>query len=159
MAHNHNIRDDETHFVIDHLTRTITNSAAGNNILVQYDHNSERFTFDMSRYVDGHDMSEVTEVRIHFRNASPSNLMKTEEMYIPTDLAVSGAKSDKVTFSWLLSNRTTQYVGTLHFSIQFVCVDDDGALEYVWNTGVYKDVTVIETLTSTNAVDVLTANC
>ena len=156
MAHTDMIRDTETHFIIDPATRAITNASAGNNILVQYDHNSERFTFDIERYVDGHDMSEITEVRIHFRNISSSQLNKTNGVYVPTDLAVTGEEDDTVSFSWLLASDTTQHVGVLYFSIQFVCLNDDDEIEYAWNTGVYKDVVIIETIN--NDSDVLTAN-
>ena len=155
----HTIRDTETHFIIDPGTRAITNGFSGNNILVQYDHNSERYTFDIPRYVDGHDMSEVTEVRIHYRNISSSQLNKTNGVYVPKDLAITGEENDTVSFSWLLSSETTQYVGVLYFSIQFVCLDDDDVVEYAWNTGVYKDVVIIETINNTDNIDVLTANC
>ena len=145
------IKDTETHFRIDPFTRNIINDSPGNNILVQYDHNSERFTFDIPRYVDGHDMSEVTEVRIHYRNTSASNQFKANGIYVSDDLEIVGEEDETVTFSWLLSSATTRYVGTLHFSIQFVCFNEDGVVEYVWNTGVYKDVVVIETINNAEA--------
>ena len=155
MSHSDKIRDTETHFIIDPGTRAITTASAGNNILAQYDHNSERFTFDIPRYVDGHDMSEVSEVRIHFRNAATSNMLIHNGTYTPDDLAIGGENENVITFSWLLSSDATQYVGGLHFSIQFVCRDERGALTYVWNTGVYKDIVVIEAMNHMNNADAL----
>ena len=158
MAHTDKIRDTESHFKIDPSTRSIAVESASNNILVQHDHNSERFTFDVPRYVDGHDMSESTSVRIHYRNASSGNLEKTDGVYFPDDVAVSEDDENTVTFSWLLSAATTQYLGYLHFSVQFVCLDGE-MVEYAWNTGVYKDVTIIESINNTEeaAIDIVDA--
>lgn len=161
MSHNNKIKDTETHFKIDPETRLITNESVANNTIVQYDHNSERFTFEMPRYVDGHDMFESTEVRIHYRNAASTNLAKTNGVYLPDDLALVEGDENTVTFSWLLSSATTQYIGFLYFSIQFVCIDGD-TIEYAWNTGIYKDITIIESINNselvfTDNVDVLNA--
>lgn len=151
MAHEEKIRDTESHFIIDPFTRTIATASASNNILVQHDHNSERFTFEVPRYVDGHDMTESTSVRIHYRNAHSANLLKTDGVYFPGDVAVSEDDENLVMFSWLLSSATTQYLGSLHFSIQFVCLDGD-MVEYAWNTAIYKDITVIESINNTEEV-------
>ena len=151
MSHNNKIKDTETHFIINPETRAITNASSGNNIIVQYDHNSERFTFEIPRYVDGHDMFESTEVRIHYRNSTSNQLSRTNGMYVPDDLGLSEEGEDVVTFSWLLSAATTQYIGSLYFSIQFVCLDGE-TVEYAWNTGVYKDITIIESINNTDEV-------
>lgn len=145
MSHESKIRDTETHFIINPEMRTITTASSGNNVLVQNDHNSERFTFEIPRYVDGHDMSESTEVRIHYRNQSTGSLFQQNGVYFPDDMAVMEDDNDTVAFSWLLSYDTTQQVGNLQFSIQFVCYEN-GAVEYAWNTGIYKDINVIESI-------------
>ena len=145
MSHESKIRDTETHFIINPEMRTITTASSGNNVLVQNDHNSERFTFEIPRYVDGHDMAESTEVRIHYRNLSTGSLFQQNGVYFPDDVAVMEDDNDTVAFSWLLSYDTTQQVGNLHFSIQFVCYEG-GVVDYAWNTGVYKDITVIESI-------------
>lgn len=151
MAHIDKIKDTETHFIIDPTSRVISNSSAANNTIVQYDHNSERFTFEMPRYVDGHDMMESTIVRIHYRNAASTNLLKTNGVYTPDDLAVSGEDENTITFSWLLSSATSQYIGSLHFSIQFLCLDGD-TIVYAWNTSVYKDVVILESINNSDEV-------
>lgn len=161
MAHNGKIKDTETHFIIDPSTRTITNESSENNIIVQYDHNSERFTFEMPRYVDGHDMSESTEVRVHYLNSASTGLAKTPGVYICDDLAISEEDENLVTFSWLLSSAATQYIGFLYFSIQFVCLNGE-TIEYAWNTGIYKDIVIIESINNgegamNNNVDALIA--
>lgn len=151
MTHDKKIQDNEPHFIIDPLTRTITNSSSGNNIIVQYDHNSERFTFEIPRYVDGHDMSESDEVRVHYVNSASTKLNNSSGVYICDDLAISDEDENKVTFSWLLSSAATQYIGFLHFSIQFVCLDGE-TIEYAWNTGVYKDIVIIESINNANVI-------
>ena len=157
MSHKSKIRDTETHFIINPATRIVTNESASNNTIVQYDHNSERFTFKIPRYVDGHDMYESTEVRIHYRNGSSNSLSKTNGLYIPNDLAIDEGDDELLTFSWLLSSATTQYIGFLHFSIQFICLGEDGeTIEYAWNTGVYKDIRVIESIN--NAEEIVVEN-
>ena len=155
MAHDSKIQDTETHFIIDPTTRTITNGFVGNNIIVQHDHNSERFTFEIPRYVDGHDMSECTEVRVNYRNSASSGLSKTESVYICDDLAISDKDENTVTFSWLLSSATTQYIGFLYFSVVFICLDG-ATIDYAWNTGIYKDITIIESIN--NSEEVVTDN-
>lgn len=148
MSHSSKIFDTETHFKIDPATRSITNASNSNNILVQNDHNSERFTFDMPRYVDGHDMLESTVVRIHYRNVSSNGLSRNNDVYSPDDVDLREDDENTIAFTWLLSSATTQYIGNLHFSIEFLCVDGE-KVEYAWNTGVYKDITIIESIHNT----------
>lgn len=150
MSHKDKIRDTEIHFIIDPTTRVIKTASSGNNTLVQYDHNSERYTFEIPRYVDGHDMFESTEVRIHYRNVSSSKQIKANGMYISDDVALS-EDGETVTFSWLLSSATTQHIGYLHFSIQFLCLDGE-TIDYSWNTGIYTDVKIIESINNTEEV-------
>lgn len=58
MSHTHNIYDSDMHYVIDPLTRQINNDDADQKVvLVQGDHKSERLTFEIPRYIEGHDMS------------------------------------------------------------------------------------------------------
>lgn len=150
MSHRQKIRDTETHFIINPETRKITTASAGNNTLVQNDHNSERYTFEIPRSVDGHDMFESTEVRIHYRNITSSKMVKASGVYIPDDLALS-EDEETVTFSWLISSAATQHIGQLHFSIQFLCLDGN-TIDYSWNTGVYTDVKIIESFNNTEEV-------
>lgn len=147
------IKDTESHFIIDPFTRFITNESAANNTIVQYDHNSERFTFEIPRYVDGHDMYDGTEVRIHYCNTTSNGAWQTNGVYIPDDVALSGESEDTVTFSWLLSSANTQYIGFLYFSIQFVCLNGE-TIEYAWNTGIYKDIVIIESINNAEGISV-----
>lgn len=141
MAHEHNVIDADKHFKIDPTTREITNES-GKLVLMQHDHNSERFTFEVPRYVDGHDMSLCNLVQIHYQNKETITNTVFDDVYEASDFKVDTVSDNIVTFSWLISSNATQYVGQLNFSVRFVCVADDGTVEYVWNTAVHYGVTV-----------------
>jgi len=57
MAHIHPVYDTDSHFTINPITREIKNESSTKTRLIQYDHNSERFSFDMPKTVEGHDMT------------------------------------------------------------------------------------------------------
>lgn len=141
MAHLHSVYDTDPHFKIDPATRAIENQSKVKTKIMQYDHNSERFTFEIPKLIDGHDMTQCDEVRIHFINIGSSN-NKTSDVYIVDDVQVSPESEDIVIFSWLVSQNATKYAGTLNFLVQFMCTQEDGTVDYSWNTDVYKNFTI-----------------
>lgn len=146
MSDLHNIYDTDLHFVIDPSTRSINNNS-GKTTLVQYDHNSERFTFEISRMINGHDMSKSDLVQIHYLNTSAtSQSTNNPGVYIVDDLQLSPDSDDVVIFSWLVSGNATKYVGKLDFNIRFLCDDGDGKPEYVWNTATHTGVVIISSI-------------
>lgn len=140
MAVRHGVTDSDKRFVIDPLTRTITNQS-GKLVLIQYDHNSEQFTFECPRFVDGHDMTLCNKVEVHYINTGTGKdrSIGIFEADIPV---VSEDNPNAVTFTWLVSNNATQYVGKLNFVIRFSCVGDEGVVEYAWNTGIYSGIAI-----------------
>ena len=62
MGHTHAVYDSDTHFLIDPITRAITNANNAKTALMQHDHNSERYTFECPRYIEQHDMSKCNRV-------------------------------------------------------------------------------------------------
>lgn len=134
MAHIHSVVDTDSHFVINPTTREVTNANSKKANLIQYDHNSERFTFEIPRYVEEHDMSKCNLVEIHYINLDVKTNLERKGYYIADDLKVEG---DKVTCSWLVSANATQLVGTLHFIVRFCC-KENGVVTYAWNTAVCK---------------------
>lgn len=151
MAVKHGVTDSDKHFVIDPVTRTIKNQS-GKLVLIQYDHNSERFTFECPRYVDGHDMSECNKVEIHFINTGTGNA-KNDGIYESKDLKVPDDNADIVTFSWLISQNATKYVGKLNFVVRFSCVTTEvvdgetiSTVDYAWNTGIYSDIAISKSI-------------
>lgn len=138
MSHIHDVIDSDTHFVIDPLTRAISATSEKLNLSVG-DHNSERYTFEIPKIVEGHDMSSCTRIEVHYNNVSKDKKNISSDVYLCSDSKVTG---DTLTFSWLISRNATKYKGTLQFSIRFVCVDDEDAVVYDWRTATFKKVSV-----------------
>lgn len=138
MAHTHSVIDSDNHFSIDPVTRTITNESEKKK-LIQFDHNSERFTFEIPRYVDGHDMSLCDVVRVHYINLSKTKIERNTGAYSVDDMKVV---DDIVEFSWLISRNATNLVGTLTFLVQFACSREDGIFDYEWHTDVYSKIII-----------------
>lgn len=144
MAVRHGVTDTDKHFLIDPVTRTIINES-GKLVLIQYDHNSERFTFECPRHVDDHDMSLCNRIEIHYINTGTGN-SRTTGVYEVRDLQVSPDDNNVVTCSWLISQNATQHVGKLNFVIRFACIAEDGTVEYAWNTGIYSDIAISKSI-------------
>lgn len=135
------ITDGDPHFVIDTVSRKIINNS-GKDTLVQYDHNSERLTFELPRYIEGHDMSNCNKVAISYLDVTAAGLYEVD------DLAVKEADTETVAFTWLISSNVTQIVGKIAFAIEFECVQEGGEITYKWHTGVNEDIRVISTITN-----------
>lgn len=141
MAHQHSIYDTDLHFKIDPATREIKNESE-KVVIMQYDHNSERFTFEIPKEVDGHDMSLCNYVQIHYINTDEETKVRYEGLYEVDDLQISPDGSDTVICSWLLSRNVTQYAGLLSFVLIFKCIADDGTEDYAWSTAPHDGVSV-----------------
>ena len=142
MAHIHNVLDTNLHFIIDPLTRQLRIDTEvekeSKMVVIQYDHNSERVTFEIPKKVDGHDMSTCNVVQVHYLNVSTDGRTTASGVYEVKDLKTSG---DVVVGTWLISQNATQLAGTLNFLIRFVCTTG-GNLDYVWNTAIYQSIAV-----------------
>lgn len=145
MAHIHRVYDTDYHFLIDPVTRAIKN-LSGKITLIQYDHNSERFTFEIPRYVDGHDMSLCNRVEVHYNNAG--NGRTNPGFYPVDDLGLYPTDDNVVICSWLISNEATQLVGRLAFGVRFSCIANDGTVEYAWNTIPYGEINIAPSIYS-----------
>ena len=141
MAHTHKIIDEDKNFVIDPINRIITNNSDKVKV-VQFDHNSERFTFQCPRTIEGHDMSQSTSVRVQYINIDKKTRKTNIGVYEVDDLKVSPDDSDTVIFSWLISRNATELTGVLGFLIEFMCIEDDNTISYAWHTDIYKYITV-----------------
>ena len=163
MAHKHSVYDTDLHFIVDPITRKITTECKKMQ-LMQNDHNSERFTFEIPRYIEGHDMILCNVVQIHYININSSNNQeRNSDIYVVDDLQLSPDSETVVVGSWLVSNNATTYSGTLNFVIRFACINEDtGEIDYQWFTDIYSTITVskgiynVDIITEGNAYDVLT---
>lgn len=164
----HNIIDPDLHFIIDADDRSITNETGQKLTIMQYDHNSERATFELPRYIEDHDMYACDLVMVLFTNTSKgtssSNRSTSSGVYQVTDLAIKQDYPDTLTCSWLIAREATQYVGTLKFQLQFVCHENEDKQipEYYWHTDQCDMIEVKASLSSGNDVgeaypDILTS--
>lgn len=141
MAHKHGVHDSDAHFTINPVTRLIRNDSSRKTVLIQGDHNSERFTFELPRYVEEHDMSQCTKVEVHFLNISADRKQQHSGMYTVDDLQVHPDDNEKVICSWLISGNATQLAGVLSFRIRFKC-EETNVITYAWSTAIYSDITI-----------------
>ena len=143
MTHNEIVIDSDAFFEIDPITRSIKNMTPSKISVMQNDHNSERFTFSIPRYVEGHDMMTSDKVEVHFINIDSSKQNQTTGIYEMPDLQIDSGDTEKVTCSWLLSHNATKYAGKLTFLVRFVCfVGDTTEVDYAWNTAVFDGISV-----------------
>ena len=141
MAHIHEVIDSDKCFTIDPITRLIVNDAGNKKTqLIQNDHNSERFAFQLPRYIEGHDMSLSNKVEVHYINLDQTSNERSVGVYEVTDLALS-EDNESVLLSWLISNNATKYVGVLSFAICFKCMSDD-VIDYSWNTAINSSIQI-----------------
>ena len=150
MAHIHEVKDTETRFIINATTREISN-ADELPALVQGDHNSERFTFSVNRFVDGHDLLTCNKVKVHYLNIESVTRKPYADVYEIDDLNIDETDETKVVCTWLVSKYATQYVGLLNFAIHFVC-ENNGVIDYAWKTAIFKGIVVKESVDSTEQI-------
>lgn len=148
MQHTHKINDRDPYFEIDAVTRKIVNKSSSKVSIIQYDHNSERFTFVLPRYIEEHDMSEVTKAEVHYM----SGKTKTPGIYTMTDLAISPEDDDKVVCTWLLSQNVTMETGAISFVLRLSCIGEDGSIEYAWSTAIFTGISVAEGIFNAEAI-------
>ena len=148
MAHNHDIFDTDVSFVIDPITKAITTESS-KLYLVQYDHNSELYTFEIPRKVEGHDMADSDEILISYENMTK----KKDQVNTGETLADSVvAEDDVLKFTWRITRNSTQLAGYLTFSVTFRCHDEDNNIIYEFGTDTFKRITVIEKKRFTQAI-------
>ena len=140
-VHIHPVVDSDTHYIIDPITRQVSNPNSGKTVIMQFDHYSEQFTFEIPRYVDGHDMLLCNSVRVHFINIYSEFEQHTGLSYVD-NLGVNPEDPTTVLCTWLIPRDATQLVGPLNFLVQYACVDENGHLTYEWHTDINTDNTV-----------------
>lgn len=153
MAHLHDVIDTDPIFIIDPDTRKIKNSSTTETTIIQFDHNSERFTFRLPRYIDRHDMSLCDTVEVHYVNIGTDktenrDVYRIDDMHIAQD----GNGEDVVEMTWLISQNATQLVGSLYFLIRFKCTVD-GKVTYAWHTAIHKAVSVTEGMNNGETIE------
>lgn len=140
MAHIHSVIDQDRHFIINPEKRTIINQSE-KITLMQFDNNSECFTFEIPRYIDGHDMSTCNIVQVHYMNNDSKTKQQNPGCYTVSDFRVSSEDETVCVGSWLVSGEATKFVGDLKFILRFICNDGISNV-YVWSTAIYGGMSI-----------------
>lgn len=145
MSHEHAVIDSDKYYIIDPIMRSVSNLNTENpkTVLMQRDHNSERITFEIPRYIEGHDMKLCNSIQIHFANTDRTKKNKSTDYYTVDDLADKTDDDTKLIFTWLVKNTATKYAGSLVFFILFRCITDEGVITYRWSTNVNDGISIV----------------
>ena len=135
--------DSDAHFIIDLITRKVISNTDKSD-LVQFDHNSERITFECPRYIEGHDMLNCNKVIINYLDDTLPGVYEVDDLKMKD--------SDTTMFSWLISSNATQKVGKIFFAITFMCVQTNGDVTYRWNTAINEGLKVIEGMNQNSTI-------
>lgn len=148
--HKHKVIDSDMHFTIDVISKTIVSNHPEKDTIVQGDHNAERFTFELPRYIEGHDMLLCNHVDVAYINAEATGRDKKHSsgVYMVEDLEIAAnGKKDTLTCSWLISKNATEYAGVLRFALILSCMSGEKIL-YRWKTNIFGDIIVAPSLDS-----------
>lgn len=145
MAHIHSVLEVDPFFNIDAETRAITYLGDKPPILIQGDHNSEIFSFELPRFIEGHDMSLCNIVQVHYININSGSKSQNVGIYEASDFQIDPSDEDTVIFTWLISQSATFFQGTLNFAIRFACVTGE-EIDYNWSTGIYSAIQVVKSI-------------
>lgn len=152
MAHIHSVYDTDKHFTINPASRELENQTPEKVAVMQYDHDSERVTFDIPRHIaDGHDVLTCNQVEVHYLNIDAQTKVTNKGMYEVTDLQLSPADDAVAICSWLISQNATQLIGPLYFRVTFKCVTE-GNTDYRWSTAIYKGLSVSDGINNSDYV-------
>ena len=144
--------DKDSVYEIDLNTREIKNTSETSKVIMQFDHDSERITFRISRSYEGYDLKDCTKVEINFINQDSTTKELNKGVYVVDDLSVAPDDASKLVFSWLISDESTQKSGSLIFLIRFSKTAESGEIEYAWNTAIYEGLDVQKGMWNTPSV-------
>lgn len=156
MAHIHEVKDIDAYFVIDPISRKITNPSDDPSVM-QNDHNSEIIGFKIPHYIEGHDMLQSNLVQVHYVNegvgTSKSVRGSHADVYDITDLTVCPDDEEYLVCTWPITKEATQYSGTIKFKLKFICFDNDETDPgYILNTPIFSAISVGESFDNSNIV-------
>ena len=134
----------DTHFIIDPLNNmAITNANEAKNTLQLGDHDSEVYTFELPRFIEGHDMTLCNLVEVHFINAGSDKVHNSNGVFVVEDMEIADDGNETLLFTWTVSGDGTKYAGSLNFRIKFSCIED-GKYTYKKWSATYKGIIVAD---------------
>lgn len=145
--HAHDVFDTDRHFTVDPITRQAKNDGSKKVSIVKDDHNSEVYTFELPRYIEGHDMATCNRVEVHYLNTHETTQETSAGIYKVADFGLSDTDPDKVKLSWIISSKATKFPGSLAFALHFACVDNDTEETlYWWSSATNTTTTVLDSI-------------
>lgn len=147
-THEHSVVDTDVLFRVEAFSRKITTDKEQKTIIMQGDHNAERFSFEIPRFIEGHDMYLCNSIQVHFLNIETNKRGENQfvtGVYTVDDLAIKEDDDCLLTCSWLISKNATVYAGNLSFMLSLSCLTDIN-VDYRWITGTYSDIYVTDSL-------------
>lgn len=150
--HAHSVADTDKRFVINPKERKITPADGKGVVIVKGDSNSEIITFELPRYVEGHDMMLSDVVRVNYNNVSRDTKNQNRDFHDVKDLHVDFEDSDKIVFTWKIDENAAVYFGSLLYMVTFRCLDDENNILYEWGSGIGSDIVVSDGIN--NDVDI-----
>lgn len=139
--HIHHMADVDPYFVINPETRQIETASIFPIVLMQFDHNSSVFTFELPRYIDGHDMMLCNKVRVHYNNIEAETGVENADVNELNDLRIDPSNPDKALCTWTITRNATQLAGILSFLVQYMCLDGDEVV-YEFHSDFYEAVEI-----------------
>lgn len=140
LTHSHAVIDDDRRFIVDPDTKEIS-PAYSEVKIAQHSVGAERLTFEIPTVtVEGHDMTQVTQVDIHFRNVDAKTGQESIGIYQVKDEDIL-VENETLVISWLVDGDATVYAGGLVFSIHYICMEDDQVV-YDFPTITYTGLSV-----------------
>lgn len=141
-------------FIIDPITRQISHGSS-KLVLTKLDHNSECFTFEIPKTIEGHDMSKCNVVEVHFINIGLEPGEESPGVYTVPGALTYDEDKEAYTFTWLISQVATKYIGTLNFAVRFACYpeteegkDKTSVPLYAWRTAMFSGINIIDSVFS-----------
>ncbi|MDM8237146.1 hypothetical protein [[Ruminococcus] torques] len=141
--HAHNLTDSDVRYKIDGHTKKVTNMRENRAYITQGDKKSVILTFEMPRYIEGHDMSLTDWVTVAWRVGTGE--VANKGVYAVSDLKIDPENEEIVIFSWTVDGDVTEIPGDLSFVIQFSCIEG-GEYEYIWKTSIITGLSISESL-------------
>lgn len=144
MVNHSPLKDTGAFFTIIPETREIKVPTSHKVIGVVGDHLAEQLTFELPRFIDGHDIEGCTRRYISWLNVNgePGN-DQLEELKVPPE----GAKEGMIYLTWTIRNLLAVSKGVVQFSLHFECLDADGAtVRYHWGTAVCKNCEILDSV-------------
>lgn len=153
MALHSTIKDTGSFFTIVPETRAVQVPSTHKVIGVVGDHLAEQLTFEIPRFIDGHDISGCARRYVAWKNVGGE--LGTDQL-VPLDESPEGAKEGMLYFTWTIRDRLAAVRGLVQFSLHFedVAEGEDGErVLYHWGTTNCQNCEILDSINTSVALE------